>query len=125
MLLRSGMWMSPRTLLGAQWRGGGAATTLVRASLDYKPFSSAAMLVSSSPAIACNASTPGSAFPCSMAEICWREKPVWAASSVLLNPFRSLSLVIRVPISINSALPAIPYIIDAGVNFLRQVYLTE
>lgn len=82
------------------------------------------MLVSNSVAIACKASTPGSAFPCSMAEICWRDKPVCAASSVLLRPLRSLSLVIRLPISINSALPAIPYIIGAGGIFLRQVYLT-
>lgn len=42
------------------------------------------MVVSSSFAMACKASTPGSAFPCSIAEMCCRE-------NLVLRPFRPLS----------------------------------
>lgn len=82
------------------------------------------MLVSSSFAMACKASTPGSAFPCSIAEMCCRENPVCAASSVLLRPLRSLSLVMRLPSWANRTFSAIRYIIGAGVQFVRKVYLT-
>ena len=91
----------------------------------YRPLSKADMLVSSSSVMACKASTPGSAFPCSIAEICWRENPVCAASSVMLSPLLSLSFLTRKPILTNRALPPMSYMIGSGAICLRKVYLTD